>query len=1578
MPKAQPQTQPAASAKQPVGQPDSTAQPVGKADAGVRDIGDDVPAGSFSAVRTTESADRTLTAATAAPSAPQPPNPIHTLLAAPIAVANIITTAATTFLASLFAPGPSTPPPPLMLFAVLGWVQRELQRTFSNQSPTAIADSITTAEDTEVTIPVLANDTDPDTAAGDVLTVTSYSQPANGQVTLNPGGTFTYTPERGFSGVDTFTYTVSDETGPWHLHGQGTGHTSSATVSITVTAVDDAPRVTTSATAPDAVTGNLTVTVVASAADGGAVTIAPPVVTAATLAPVATLTENGVTTATYSFTPGAVARDAAVTTPGVDQLTLTFTATDASGRTATADVLVTVAPTWDDGVLGDPIMLAGRPTYLETTPDGSRVFQFSEVTDPVTGARSTAIQVIDPSTGTEAGAPISLSGQPYSTSLQFSDDGTRAFVTARSYENDVYTSTYAVLDARSGALLGAPVTLSGSYLYPTYNDDETRVYLFGQNGSGATDFVIVDATTGTVVGERLAIAGSAYPGFSDDWTRAVFRGYSSDYDTATITVVDLATGSTVGQPVSLTADGTDAYLEIRSTDDGKRVLLIAREGYYTTVPAKLRIVDVETGTALGDDVVGDTPFQRIDFTADYGRAFLVSTPETGSGDRTFTVLDTATGAVVGEPISLRGNLYYQPAYNADRSRAILVSSDRSEDYTDTTTVTVVDTATGRVLGETATAPGYLSGSAVFNEAGTRAFVVTQHYANTTSVTSLTTVDVETGDPVGQRVDVDSGNYSDLRVVGGYAYLVTNRGYSDTAHATLVIVDAETGNQVGQPTALDGYYSGYDGAIRFIGNRGYFTARSYTQNYDYTTSVVVIDTDNGVVLGDPTVVNGYLPAEFDFSADGKRLFLRGRNAYGSVTNQLRIVDVETGARIGDATLAGKTFSYLSRNDDATRVYLTSSSSGTSPSATFTVLNAVDGSVVGTPIEIAGDYVTTQQDGMSRAYLIMNAYDQPNAQWDTTIGVIDTDTGTLVNTPLSIDGSYSSYYTGLRFNGDGSRVVYSTATYEIDPATQTPVSVRQVGLIDGLHGTLLGAPATISGDDNYYYADFNDEAGRVHVTATDQVTIYGPNWSSSFSRAAGIATFDSETGALIGPVIDLDLDQQDANVEFNDDGTLAFVTIGDRQAHTASFVAYNIDTGTAGTSFTAPAEYGYFDTQTWLTDRSRLILVAVSPATDGTRQATAAIIDTGTGEVLGAPVVLSGTPEYRSPRLSDDESQLILTATDHTSSEYVYRQVVIDTLTGDSAVTNTTSNTYRSPTGHTIEVSTRGDSDPSTLETLFTVDGSMNPVVIKGYWSGSPIYSADGGTLHVFTVDGTYYSDESADPADSRTRYVAIDLATATALGDGVVEVGGGPVYNYWGGGGPGGEDGLSGNLIMRTAQYGPDGTVTATRMIFLDRTTGQLSFVETDGAPQSGYSLRTLWPSTNAIQSTLVISPSGPITHLTVVDLATGSVVGTPIVLTGTETDWAYGYQSTRYLTFISSTADDGTTTTLFHTVDSTTSTLVGNPVTMTGTPYSFTYNTDRTKFYMTTEVVNADGTSTYLFHVVPVGDSDAGEDELVA
>ena len=104
--------------------------------------------------------------------------------------------------------------------------------TTVNTAPIAEDDDYTTEEDTGL-LPtaaegVLANDSDP---SGDTLTAVLVDDVTSGTLVLAADGSFTYTPNQDFFGEDSFTYQAFD----------GELYSETATVTITVTPVNDVP-----------------------------------------------------------------------------------------------------------------------------------------------------------------------------------------------------------------------------------------------------------------------------------------------------------------------------------------------------------------------------------------------------------------------------------------------------------------------------------------------------------------------------------------------------------------------------------------------------------------------------------------------------------------------------------------------------------------------------------------------------------------------------------------------------------------------------------------------------------------------------------------------------------------------------------------------------------------------------------------------------------------------------------------------------------------------------------------------------------------------------------------------------------------------------------------------------------------------------------------------------------------------------------------------------------------------------------------------------------------------------------------
>ncbi|MCA1733623.1 MAG: tandem-95 repeat protein, partial [Acidobacteria bacterium] len=182
-----------------------------------------------------------------------------------------------------------------------------------NYAPTTVDDAVITPQDIPVAIDVLLNDSDSD---GDTLTITGFTPASYGTAGCGTASC-TYSPNPNFHGADSFTYSVSD------------GYVSStATVTITVTPVNDAPVAN-----PDSATTTADAPVVVSVLSNDTDVDGDPLtVTSWTSGELGSVTCTASGSCTY--TPSGAA--------GTD--TFTYVVSDGQGGTATGSVSVTVQP----------------------------------------------------------------------------------------------------------------------------------------------------------------------------------------------------------------------------------------------------------------------------------------------------------------------------------------------------------------------------------------------------------------------------------------------------------------------------------------------------------------------------------------------------------------------------------------------------------------------------------------------------------------------------------------------------------------------------------------------------------------------------------------------------------------------------------------------------------------------------------------------------------------------------------------------------------------------------------------------------------------------------------------------------------------------------------------------------------------------------------------------------------------------------------------------------------------------------------------------------------------------------------
>jgi VCBS repeat-containing protein len=98
-----------------------------------------------------------------------------------------------------------------------------------NDAPVPVDDSATTSEDTPLVLNLVGNDTDVDSTA---LSVVSVTAPLHGSAVVNADGSVTYTPAANYFGTDSFTYHTSDGS----LESLNAG-----TVAVSVIPANDAP-----------------------------------------------------------------------------------------------------------------------------------------------------------------------------------------------------------------------------------------------------------------------------------------------------------------------------------------------------------------------------------------------------------------------------------------------------------------------------------------------------------------------------------------------------------------------------------------------------------------------------------------------------------------------------------------------------------------------------------------------------------------------------------------------------------------------------------------------------------------------------------------------------------------------------------------------------------------------------------------------------------------------------------------------------------------------------------------------------------------------------------------------------------------------------------------------------------------------------------------------------------------------------------------------------------------------------------------------------------------------------------------
>jgi YVTN family beta-propeller protein/VCBS repeat-containing protein len=475
-----------------------------------------------------------------------------------------------------------------------------------DDAPVANADSATAAaEGGQVTIPVLVNDTDVDSAI-DPTTVAIATPPSRGSVSVDPmTGAVTYTSTGSGATSDSFTYTVKDG---------GGAVSNAATVTVAVTAVNHPPVQSDPAYHVD------TIDQLTGAVDGGIDVTDPDAgdkLTYALVSPVDTATGTVTVdsaTGAWKFTPTGQAQLDAFNTPGDQVVNFAVIVTDNSAATTTVSVTAPVAPasaavtsTIPVSYFPTSIAAYGNHIYVETS-DGVQVIDTTNNSIVTTiqtdaGGELRGAMLVD---GTRlyvsgGGDYVDVIDLTTNTLVDVNpnDPDASGYVGVRDTYGAVAVGQYVAMTNPGWSTLTVIDTSAGTYFVVPFGGDSGGASPRGIASVGANLYVaasdfndveVLNFASGDVI-KTIPVGSSPGPLFASG-----NHVYVANVGDGTVTIINTV-DNTVGDTFNVGA--SPSYMAIA----GNRLYVVNNTGDNSTVT----VIDTTTNAVVEQIPVGNNP-----------------------------------------------------------------------------------------------------------------------------------------------------------------------------------------------------------------------------------------------------------------------------------------------------------------------------------------------------------------------------------------------------------------------------------------------------------------------------------------------------------------------------------------------------------------------------------------------------------------------------------------------------------------------------------------------------------------------------------------------------------------------------------------------------------------------------------------------------------------------------------------------------------------------------------------------------------------------------------------------------------
>ena len=524
-----------------------------------------------------------------------------------------------------------------------------------NDEPSiTIANTLTTDEDNNQNLTFTFNDVD-----GDTVTATVTTQANNGVASVS-GTTISYVPDDNFNGSDSFTLTLTDDS----------GYSTTQTITVTVNSINDEPTITIASTLTTSEDNNQSLTFTFSDVDGDTVS--------ATVTSQATDGVASVSGTTVSYAPDADFN-------GNDSFTLTLT--DGAGYTTTQVITVTVNSVNDEPTITIASTLTTDEdnnqslsfTYSDTDGDTVSASVTSQATDGLASVSGTTVSYVPDANfnGSDSFTLTLTDNAGYTTTQTISvtvnsvnDEPTITIANTLTTDEDNNQNLTFTFNDVDGDTVSATVTTQASDGVASVSGT-TVSYVPDANFNGSDSFTLtltdsagytttqaITVTVNSVNDEPIITIASTLTTDEDNNQSLIFTFSDVDGDTVSATVTTQASdgaasvsGTTVSYVPDANFNGNDSFTLTLTDSAGYTttqaitVTVNSVNDEPTITIASTLITDEDNNQSLMftySDVDGDTVSATVTSQASHGAAIVIGTTVSYAPDANFNGNDSFT------------------------------------------------------------------------------------------------------------------------------------------------------------------------------------------------------------------------------------------------------------------------------------------------------------------------------------------------------------------------------------------------------------------------------------------------------------------------------------------------------------------------------------------------------------------------------------------------------------------------------------------------------------------------------------------------------------------------------------------------------------------------------------------------------------------------------------------------------------------------------------------------------------------------------------------------------------------------